>query len=84
MGGGCLVHHYNEPRDIIWRYEPPPHIITNNGTNLNNEAMTELCEQFKIKHHNSMPYRPKMNKAVEVANRNIKKTVQKTMMTYND
>ncbi|RDX63373.1 hypothetical protein CR513_58202, partial [Mucuna pruriens] len=44
------------------------HIITNNKKNLNNKMMTELCEQFKIKHHNFMPYRPKMNGAVEAAN----------------
>ncbi|RDX64809.1 hypothetical protein CR513_56592, partial [Mucuna pruriens] len=28
---------------------------------LNNKMMTELCEQFKIRHHNSTPYCPKMN-----------------------
>ncbi|RDX88746.1 hypothetical protein CR513_29616, partial [Mucuna pruriens] len=54
-----------------------PHIITDNGTNLNNKMMTELCEQFQIRHHNSTPYRPKMNGAVEAANKNIKKIVQK-------
>ncbi|RDX68894.1 hypothetical protein CR513_52063, partial [Mucuna pruriens] len=56
------------------------HIITNNGTNLNNKMMIELCEQFKIKHHNSTPYCPKMNGVVEAANKNIKKIV----VTYKD
>ncbi|RDX79146.1 Pol polyprotein, partial [Mucuna pruriens] len=46
-------------RDIICRYSLPAHIIINNGTNLNNKMMTKLCEQFKIKHHNFMPYSPK-------------------------
>ncbi|RDX88294.1 pol, partial [Mucuna pruriens] len=46
--------------------------------------MTELCVQFKIKHHNSMPYHPKMNGAVEEANKNIKKIVQKMVVTYKD
>ncbi|RDX90793.1 Gypsy retrotransposon integrase-like protein 1, partial [Mucuna pruriens] len=41
-------------RDIIYRYGLPARIITDNGTNLNNKMMIELCEQFKIKHHNSM------------------------------
>ena len=31
--------------------------------------MKQICEQFKIKHHNSAPYRPKMNGAIEAANR---------------
>ncbi|RDX97776.1 Gypsy retrotransposon integrase-like protein 1, partial [Mucuna pruriens] len=33
-------------KDIICRYGLPAHIITNNGTNLNNKMMIELCEQF--------------------------------------
>ncbi|RDY14137.1 hypothetical protein CR513_00830, partial [Mucuna pruriens] len=37
--------------------------------------MTELCEQFMIRHHNSTPYHPKMNGAIEVSNKNIKKIV---------
>ncbi|RDY12832.1 Pol polyprotein, partial [Mucuna pruriens] len=31
-------------RDIICRYGLPAHIITDNGTNLNNKMMTELYE----------------------------------------
>uniref|UniRef100_A0A2N9HR26 G-patch domain-containing protein n=1 Tax=Fagus sylvatica TaxID=28930 RepID=A0A2N9HR26_FAGSY len=30
---------------------------------------SSLCQQFKIQHHNSAPYRPKMNGAVEAANK---------------
>ncbi|KAI5386691.1 hypothetical protein KIW84_073006 [Lathyrus oleraceus] len=46
--------------------------------------MAELCREFKIEHHNSSPYRPKMNGAVEAANKNIKKIVQKMVVTYKD
>ncbi|XP_050875865.1 uncharacterized protein LOC127079525, partial [Lathyrus oleraceus] len=60
-------------KEIICRYGIPSRIITDNGTNLNNKTMKELCESFKIEHHNSSPYRPKMNGAVEAANKNIKK-----------
>ncbi|RDX91717.1 hypothetical protein CR513_26256, partial [Mucuna pruriens] len=38
-------------QDLICRYGLPSHIITDNG----------LCERFKIRHHNSSPYHPKMN-----------------------
>ncbi|RDX72997.1 Retrovirus-related Pol polyprotein, partial [Mucuna pruriens] len=62
-------------KDIICRYGLPAHFITNNGTNLNNKMMTEMCEQFQIHHHNSTPYRPKMNGAIETANKNIKKII---------
>jgi len=46
--------------------------------------MKELCDDFKIEHHNSSPYRPQMNGAVEAANKNIKKIVQKMVVTYKD
>ncbi|KAL2946022.1 hypothetical protein AAZX31_U012100 [Glycine max] len=36
-----------------------------------------MCADFKIQHHNSTPYRPNMNGAVEAANKNIKKIIQK-------
>ena len=46
--------------------------------------MEQICEQFKIKYHNSAPYRPKMNGAVEAANKNVKKIVAKMTDTYKD
>ena len=62
----------------------PRKIITDNDTNLNNKMMGELCEEFKIQQHNSMPYRRKMNRAVEAANKNIKKIIQKMIASYKD
>ena len=59
-------------------------VITDNGTNLNNTMITELYTQFKIKHHNSSLYRPKTNGAVEAANKNIKKIIQKMVVKYRD
>ena len=62
-------------RELICSYGLPSKIITDNATNMNNQMMAELCEGFKIQHHNSCPYRPKMNGAVKAANKNIKKIV---------
>ena len=45
--------------------------------NLNNHLMKEVCEQFKIAHRHSTPYRPKANGAVKAANKNIKKILRK-------
>ena len=70
--------------NLICRYGLPNKLITDNGTNLNNKGMKELCDKFKIEHHNSSPYRPKMNGAVEAANKNIKKIIQKMVLTYRD
>jgi len=69
-------------KEIICRYGLPERIITDNAKNLNNKMIDAVCSQFKIKHSNSTPYRPKMNGAVEVANKNIKKIVQKMTVTY--
>ena len=69
---------------LICRYGVPDKIITDNGSNLNNKMMKELCSEFKIAHHNSSPYRPKMNGAVEAANKNIKKIIQKMVVMYKD
>src|SRR4051812_48913125 len=70
--------------NIICRYGVPNRIITDNGSNLNNNMMRELCKEFKIEHHNSSPYRPKMNGTVEAAHKNIKKIIQKMVKTYKD
>ena len=70
--------------EIIFRYGLPRKIITDNATNLNNKMMKKMCEDYKIQHHNSMPYRPKMNGLVKAANKNIKKIVQKMTVSYKD
>ncbi|PKI59204.1 hypothetical protein CRG98_020405 [Punica granatum] len=64
-------------RDIIARYGVPETIITDNAKNLNNRIIDELCERFKIHHRNSTLYRPQMNGAVEAANKNIKRIIEK-------
>ncbi|KAA3481385.1 receptor-like protein 12 [Gossypium australe] len=67
-------------KEIICQYRMPERIISDNALNLNNSTII----QFKIKHHNSSPYRSKMNGAVEAANKNIKKIVGKMTETYKD
>ena len=71
-------------REIICRYGLPERIISDNRLNLNNDMVAEVCTRFTIKHHNSVAYRPKMNGAVEVANRNVKKIIAKATETYRD
>ncbi|KAG8485729.1 hypothetical protein CXB51_019087 [Gossypium anomalum] len=71
-------------KEIICRYGMPERIISDNALNLNNRTIAEVYSQFRIKHHNSSPYRPKMNRAVEAANENIKRIVGKMTETYRD
>ncbi|XP_058741245.1 uncharacterized protein LOC131613608 [Vicia villosa] len=70
--------------NLIRPYSVPNRIITDNGSNMNNKMMKQLYGEFKIEHHNSSPYRPKMNGAVEAAKKNIKKNFQKMVVTYKD
>ena len=44
--------------NIICRYGVPGDLITNNRKNLNEKMIRQLCQQFKIKHQNSVPYHP--------------------------
>ena len=71
-------------KEIICRYGLLKRIISDNGLNLNNDMVTEVCIRFKIKHHNSVPYRPKMKDVVEAANKNVKKIIAKATETYKD
>ena len=67
--------------NLVYQYGIPERIIMDNGTNLNNTMIMELCMHFKIKHKNSSLYWPKMNGAVESDNKNIKKIIQKMVVT---
>jgi hypothetical protein len=62
----------------------PTRMITNNTYNFNSKLIVELCTKWKINHLNSSPYKPKMNGAVEAANKNLKKIIRKMMATYKD
>lgn len=71
-------------KELIYHYRVPSRIIKNSESNLNNKMTREQCEEFKTVHHNSSPYKPKMNNVVIAANKNIKKIVQKMVVTYKD
>ncbi|XP_077226343.1 uncharacterized protein LOC143859575 [Tasmannia lanceolata] len=69
--------------NIICRYGVPHELISDNGSHFKKEVV-HLCEEFKIKHHKSSPYRPQTNGAVEAANKNIKVIISKMTETYKD
>ncbi|PKI69465.1 hypothetical protein CRG98_010168 [Punica granatum] len=69
-------------RDIIAQYGIPATIITDNAKNLNNKVIDKLWAQFKIQYHNSTLHRPQTNGAVEAANKNIKKIIEKMTVNY--
>ena len=70
--------------NIIFRYNVPRELITDNGANLNGKMIQQLCQQFKIEHINSVPYHLQMNGAMEAADKNIKKILVKMTDIYKD
>ncbi|XP_077221658.1 uncharacterized protein LOC143855424 [Tasmannia lanceolata] len=69
--------------NIICRYGLQHELISDNGSHFKKEVV-HLCEEFKIKHHKSSPYRPQTNGAVEVSNKNIEVIISKMAETYKD
>ncbi|RDX58399.1 hypothetical protein CR513_62287, partial [Mucuna pruriens] len=47
-------------------------------------SYASMTRNVVIRHHNFTPYRTKMNEVMEAVNKNIKKMVQKMVVTYKD
>jgi len=71
-------------KDLICCYSSPKKIVIGNAQNFNGKMIVELYTKWKIKHSNFSPYMPKMNGAMEAANKNIKNIIQKMVVTYKD
>ena len=56
---------------IICNFSTPKTIITDNGTQFNNQILEELCKLFNIKKVNVHVYKPQSNGVVERLNRKI-------------
>ncbi len=57
--------------EIITAFSTPRIIITDNGSELNNKNLEELCNFFHVKKINVQAYHPQSNSVVERFNRNI-------------
>ena len=69
--------------NIICRYGVPNEIISDIGSHFKKEVV-ELLEKYNVAFHKSSTYRPQTNGAVEAANKNIKRILQKMVETYQD
>ena len=43
-----------------------------------------MLQRYGIEHHKSSPYRPQANRAIEAANKNVKRILSKMVKTYKD
>jgi len=79
---GCqTVHRERSNLQIRCIFE---RVVTDNAQNFNEKMIADLYTKWKIKHSNSSLYKPKMNGVIEATNKNIKKIVQKMVITYKD
>ncbi|WKA10892.1 hypothetical protein VitviT2T_028440 [Vitis vinifera] len=68
---------------IICRYGVPHELISDRGVHFRAEVDT-LVQRYSIRHHKSSAYRPQTNGAVEAANKNIKRILQRMVETSRD
>lgn len=69
--------------NIICRYGVPNEIVSDNGSHFKKEVI-DLLEKYNVAFHKSSTYRLQTNGAVEAANKNIKRILQKMVETYRD
>ncbi|XP_056697956.1 uncharacterized protein [Spinacia oleracea] len=70
-------------RNIFYRYEVLHELISDQGSHCRAEVQ-DLLEKYRVKHHKSSPYRPKMNGAVESTNKKLKVIIEKMADNYKD
>ncbi|HVH96324.1 MAG TPA: DDE-type integrase/transposase/recombinase, partial [Bacillus sp. (in: firmicutes)] len=58
-------------KEVISRHGVPEVILTDRGTEFNNQWVNELCRTWQTKHRLTSPYRPQTNGMVERFNRTI-------------
>ena len=74
--------------NIIYQYEVPRYIIIDNGKPFYNKLMSNLCERFNFKQHNSLIYNTPANGLVEAFNKTLcnllKKIVDKSKREWHE
>ena len=68
---------------IICQYGVPHELISNRGVHFRGKV-DALVQEYGIRHHRSSVYRLQTNRAVEAANKNIKRILRKMVETSRD
>ena len=66
-------------KNIIYRFGTPRAIISDRGIHFRNHLFRALANKFGVKHKMTVGYHPQANGQAEVANREIKKILEKTV-----
>jgi transposase InsO family protein len=65
--------------NILSRFEIPRAIISDGGTHFYNKPFESLMKKYRITHKVATPYHPQTSGQVELANREIKQILEKTV-----
>ena len=68
-GGNAVARALEEL--IFFRWKTPEYLLTNNGTEFVNQALTKTLDEYGIQHATTPPYHPQAN-PVERSNRTLK------------
>ncbi|KAK0586051.1 hypothetical protein LWI29_000155 [Acer saccharum] len=63
-------------KNILYRFGIPSIIITDNGTQFDNNKFREMCEEYKITNYYASPAHPQTNGQTEAVNKVIKHTLK--------
>ena len=63
-------------KNILYRFGIPSIIITDNGTQFDNNKFREMCEEYKIANYYTSPAHPQTNGQIEAVNKVIKHTLK--------
>ncbi|XP_019248737.1 PREDICTED: uncharacterized protein LOC109228005 [Nicotiana attenuata] len=66
-------------KNIFTRFGTPQVIITDNGSHFVNKKFVALLSKYGVKHKRGTPYHAKTSGQVEVANRELKRILEKTV-----
>ena len=68
-------------RNIFSRFGVPRLLISDGGTHFCNDQLPNVLQQYDVQHILASLYHPQTNGQVEVSNREIKRTPEKTIAT---
>ncbi|KAL5541056.1 hypothetical protein UlMin_042629 [Ulmus minor] len=66
-------------KNIVCRFGVPRELVSDHGTQFENEKLQSICDRLGIKKVFSSPAHPKSNGQVEVVNKTIKQTLKKKL-----
>ncbi|XP_020208815.1 uncharacterized protein LOC109793756 [Cajanus cajan] len=69
-------------KNIFCRFELPRVLISDGGSHFCNAQLQKVLEHYNVRHKVATPYHPQTNGQAEVSNRELKRILEKTVVSY--